>query len=482
MGASRRTRAASIGIALALGAFGPGGIARAQPPAPPAPAPAAAAPPPATAPEAPADDAATGPADEAAPPDVKAETEPETEIEGFVMPAGQTTTPALTLMGYVDFGYANAGGNGTSFPPGDYRLPADYGVDTFAPAVNSRGDVASIDSGGRFTNGFLPRTVSIAGRPSFLINTVSQDLRYQAPHVPFMAFVRVQALPRWGGDGAGNETVVVVEQAFGRVTPFNGREFFITGGKFDSVFGIEYLENQANYRTGITPSLLARYTTGTTVGLKMFYRQQIAPLWSALSLNIAATNGGTFVEALQPVDASLTGRPVGSARLGYELNLPRLQIKAGASGLRGPRNDQFDREALLTMFGFDLRINIAGLTLSGEYVDVDEEEGAGGKQTGAGEYPVASAFYARGFWAQAAYAITIPRGPLRAIVPYARYEQRRAGFEGFRPITVARVTGGLRLDLWESLILKAELLVNQELAGAPVVDNNVLTTSAVYSW
>jgi hypothetical protein len=475
-GAGRRTLAAGVGIALTLGVVGAGGSARAQPP-PALPEPAAAGPAPDAALEATPDEPVTSAGD-----DAKAETETETETEGFVMPAGQTTTPALTLMGYVDFGFANAGGNGTSFPAGDYRLPADYGVDTFAPAVNSRGDVASIDSGGRFTNGFLPRTVSIAGRPSFLLNTVSQDLRYLPPHVPFMAFARIQAMPRWGGDGAGNETVLLVEQAFGRVTPFNGREFFITGGKFDSVFGIEYLENQANYRTGITPSLLARYTTGTTLGLKMFYRQQIGPLWSALSLNAAATNGGTFVEALQPVDASLTGRPVASARFGYELNLPRLQIKAGASGLRGPRNDQFDREALLRMFGFDLRITVVGLSLSGEYVDVDEDEGAGGKQTGAGAYPVASRFYARGFWTQGAYTISISRGPLRAIVPYARYEQRRAGFEGFRPITVARVTGGLRVDLWECLILKAELLVNQELAGAPVVDNNVFTTSAVYSW
>ncbi len=47
---------------------------------------------------------------------------------------------------------------------------------------------------------------------------------------------------------------------------------------------------------------------------------------------------------------------------------------------------------------------------------------------------------------------------------------------------MARITGGLRVDLWESLILKAELLVNQELAGAPQVANNVTTASAVYSW
>src|SRR6185503_3458647 len=123
------------------------------------------------------------------------------------------------------------------------------------------------------------------------------------------------------------------------------------------------------------------------------YRQQLARLWSALSLNIAATNGSNFVEALQPPDASLTGVPILSGRLGYELNLPRVQVKLGASGLRGPRNDQFDRRAMLTMFGFDARLYVAGLSLSGEYVYVDEEEGAGSKQTGAGGYPIASEFY-----------------------------------------------------------------------------------------
>ena len=419
-----------------------------------------------------------------APAEAKSETddEEETETQGFVLPSGTQIVPPLTMMGYVDFGFADAGGNGTSYPPGDNRIPADYGVDTFATAVNSRGDVASIDSGGRVTNGFLPRSVNIGGRPSFLLNVVNQELRYQAPHVPVMAFVRLQVLPRWGGDGEGNVTPLYVDQAFGRVTLIEGRELFISGGKFDSVFGIEYLDNSSVYRTGITPSLFARYTTGTALGAKAFYRQQIAPLWSALSLNVAATNGSNFVEALQPPDASLTGVPLVSARFGYELNLPRVQIKLGASGLRGPRNDQFDRRALLEMFGFDARLYVAGLSLSGEYIHVDEQEGAGGKQTGVGGYLIASEFYARGFWGQAAYALSLAGATLRAITPYVRYERREAWFEGFRPITVARVTAGLRIDLWGALILKGEFLFNQEMAGAPTVENNVLTTSVVYSW
>ena len=44
------------------------------------------------------------------------------------------------------------------------------------------------------------------------------------------------------------------------------------------------------------------------------------------------------------------------------------------------------------------------------------------------------------------------------------------------------MTAGVRIDLWKSLVLKGEYLINQELEGAPTVDNDVLTTSAVYSW
>ena len=74
---------------------------------------------------------------------------------------------------------------------------------------------------------------------------------------------------------------MLVEQAFGRVQPFSDHELMLFVGKFDSVFGIEYLENQAPLRTGVTPSLLARYTTGTSLGAKLFYRLQLAPLLSA---------------------------------------------------------------------------------------------------------------------------------------------------------------------------------------------------------
>jgi hypothetical protein len=401
------------------------------------------------------------------------------EIDGY---SPGEAGPAWTWGGYLDVGFANAEGNGTSFSPVDARLPADYAVDPFATAVNSRGDVASIDSGGRFTNGFLPRSMGIGGRPSVFINTVSFDLLYAPRTTPISVFSRVQLLPRFSRQ-TGSETRLFLEQAFGKLSPFSTVELSLSVGRFDSVFGIEYLENQANLRTGITPSLVARYTTGTAIGAKAFYRLQIAPLWSALSLNLAATNGGTFVEALQPQEISLTGRPVGSGRVGYELNTPGLQLKLGGSGLYGPRNDQGDQDALQKAFGADARIYVLGLSLAGEYVHVDEDRGPGNdKSTGAGAQTGASAFHVRGFYAWAAYELPLHAGFLHRVTIYGRYDHRHAWFEGFLPVTVQRWTGGLRLDLWETLALKGEYLRNLEGGGAPPVANDVVAGSAVFSF
>jgi hypothetical protein len=404
----------------------------------------------------------------------------ENDTEGYTPPVEGAGAPSpVVLGGYVDVGYANAQGNGTSFPPGDTRLPADYGVDPFATAVNSRGDVASTDSNGLFTNGFLPRSMGIGGRGSFLLNAGVFDLKYTAPGAPLMVFTRLAVLPRF--TEAGDVTRVLLEQAFGRIVPLDSVELAVSVGKFDSVFGIEYLDNQSNIRTGVTPSLIARYTTGQSVGAKVFYRLQLAPLWSAISLNAAATNSGTFVEALQTPDISLTGTPVGSARLGYELNLPTFQLKLGASGMYGPRNDQDDWGAIQRALGLDLRVAVAGVYLNAEAIDVREDAG-GPKTNSGGAFLLASAFRARGFYAQLAWALALDLGPLRKLTPYARYEMRHATFEGFTPLTVDRFTAGLRVDVWDSLIVKAEYLVNRELAGSPEVANNVGTASVVYSW
>ena len=95
---------------------------------------------------------------------------------------------------------------------------------------------------------------------------------------------------------------------------------------------------------------------------------------------------------------------------------------------------------------------------------------------------MASGFHARVYWLQLAYALSFGAGAIERVTPYVRYEWRHAWFQGFMPIVVDRITAGLRIDLWSSLALKGEILVNREEQGAPDVANNVYTSSAVYQW
>jgi hypothetical protein len=447
--------------------------------------------------------AAPPPPDEPAPP-----SEPTAEE---VTPPPPSNMPPLVITGYVDVGFAKAQGNGTSFPssfgPGVPPSFADYYVDPFAPAVNSRGEVASIAAPpGTTIGGFLPRSANIGGKPSFLINTADVDLRYTAPELPIMIFTRLQVLPRLydsipttmpnptpdtsQGFPAGEYTRLLLEQAFGKINPLKNAELAISLGKFDSVFGIEYLDNEANFRVGVTPSLVARYTTGQSTGVKVFYRYQIIPASSAVSLNVAATNSGTFVEALQGPSRSLTGQPIVSGRLGYELNLARMSIKVGASYENGPRNDQeLSTDIPESIYGFDLRVVLPTFVLSGEYVHVAEEDAGEINQAnppklaGTGAYPEITEFYAHGFWIQAAEELPLSIDPFR-ITLYARYDQRHAQFPDAAgsTLTVDRITGGVNVGLGESLQLKAEYLANRELDGAPQVPNNVFTSSAVWTW
>jgi hypothetical protein len=418
-------------------------------------------------------------------------------------PPPPSNTPPLVITGYVDVGFAKAQGDGTSFPASYAAMPpigpADYYVDTFAPAVNSRGEAASTTVPGAMPSvgGFFPRSAGIGGKPSFLVNTADVDLRYTAPEIPVMIFTRLQLIPRlYSPDPiqnipGGEYTRLFMEQAFGRVSPIRSAEFSLSVGRFDSVFGIEYLDNQANFRIGVTPSLIARYTTGESVGVKAFYRYQIIPISSAVSVNASATNSGTFVEALQGPSRSLTGVPILAVRVGYELNLSRISFKLGGSAEHGPRNDQsFGNQAQETLLGFDARLVLPTLVLSGEYVHVSEEDtGAKAvpavdqKLTGIGNFPEIVEFYAHGFWIQAAEELPLPIDPFRLTV-YGRYEQRHAEFPDFAGslITVDRTTIGMNVGVGETLQVKAEYLVNREIEGAPSVANNVFTSSAVWTW
>jgi hypothetical protein len=402
----------------------------------------------------------------------------------------QARQPRVTLGGYVDVGFFVPQGDGTGYiqdlgPRAARHFPV-YGDefawvflgDLLSTAVNTRGEPADLGNPPG-----IDRLDSIASRgaPSFIANEANLTLRATvAPSA--LATASVNFAPRGGLDFRLGDSfdldLAQLEWMLGA-----NRQTSIFVGKTEGVVGFEYRERKSSRRFGITPSLIARYTTGTPVGLKAFYRAQLPAAWSALSLNVAATNGGTFVEALQPAEISLTGEPVVSGRLGYELNLPSLELKLGASGLYGGRNDQGDRDTRQQALGGDARLFVAGVSLAAEYVHVDEDPGpAADKVTGAGLQTLPSGFHARGFYLFASYDLPLTAGPLRKATIYARAEQRHAWFQGHAAITVQRLTAGARVDLWDLLALKLEYLANREAEGAPPVANNVTAASAVFSF
>src|SRR4029079_16076309 len=101
-------------------------------------------------------------------------------------------------------------------------------------------------------------------------------------------------------------------------------------GKFDSVIGIEYRSRKAKQRFGITPSLIARYTTGTPVGIKV--RSRLGPN-DLVTVAGAWTNGSSVIEPFHFYDEtdSNAGKTV-SGRVSIAPPPPVL-LELGVSGL-----------------------------------------------------------------------------------------------------------------------------------------------------
>ena len=78
----------------------------------------------------------------------------------------------------------------------------------------------------------------------------------------------INFVPRTGNDfSLGDAFDVDIAQVEWLPTESQRTSIFV--GKMDPVFGIEYRDRKSDRRFGITPSLIARYTTGTALGIKM---------------------------------------------------------------------------------------------------------------------------------------------------------------------------------------------------------------------
>jgi hypothetical protein len=390
----------------------------------------------------------------------------------------------VTASGYVDFGFFAAQGNGTGViqdlgPPAARYFPAyadRYGWvflgDLLAPAVNSRGEAADL--------GDLPGvdrfdSIHSGGAPGFILNEVNLTLN-AAVGASALATASLDFLPRSGTEFRLGD-VFEVDLAQLEWMPGTRRRTSIFVGKMESVIGIEYRERKASQRFGITPSLLARYTTGTPLGLKI--RSKLGDDdW--LILAAAVTNGSSTIETFHFYDEvdSNAGKTA-SARVAVA---PSRRLEVGVSGQYGAQDHALDSHDPLWFAGVDLQAHLGPLEVKGQWLT-----GRGTGETGR-LYDTPHRPYGlrlnRGAYLEGDLMLTpvigvLARADLRDALVWLGNPDAPGGAERLYITKGWRATAGVRVVPSEHIVVKAEFLHNGEYGGIPLIRDDVFTSSLV---
>ena len=380
--------------------------------------------------------------------------------------------PRLTWGGYIDFGFFAPTGNGAGYvqdvghqtlntaPYTNYKWV--FLGDILAPAVNSRGEAADLgDPPGvdRFDS------IHSRGAPGFVANEI--NLRLKATPAPeAIITVSVNLTPRTGHDFALGDVFDVDLAQLEWLPTASGRTSLFVG-KMDSVLGIEYRDRKSDRRFGVTPSLIARYTTGTALGLKA--RTKLGNEdW--LVLAAAVTNGSNTTEQFHFYDEldSNAGK-TGSARVSVRPPGLPLRLEVGLSGSYGAQDRVTSNRHAMWFFGPDLIAEVGGLALKAQWLK-------GGAPGDAAQDAYELKLHGGGYL-EADLMLSATWGVL------GRVEYRDAfvalGTDRAYVTKSWRATGGVRVVFNTWATLKAEYLHNGEYGSMPGVRNDVFTSSLV---
>ncbi len=247
--------------------------------------------------------------------------------------------PRVILGGYIDLGFFATQGNGSGIirDQGNFYFPqyaGKYGWvflgDLLATPINTRGEPADLGD----ATGAEPRydTIHSGGAPSFIANEINMTMT-SGLTPSAVATASVNFMPRSGSNfSLGDVFDADIAQLEWMPTRTQKTSIFV--GKFDSVLGIEYRDRKSNQRYGITPSLIARYTTGTAVGVKV--RSKFGP--DDLLVVAGAVTNGSFTQEqfhfYDEIDTNL-GKTA-SGRLSLHPPFP-IDMELGVLGVvRGP--------------------------------------------------------------------------------------------------------------------------------------------------
>jgi hypothetical protein len=397
--------------------------------------------------------------------------------------------PIVSVGGYIDAGFFAAGGNGVGlvqdsgpvatryFPEYANRYGWVFVGDILSPAINTRGEVADL---GEFAGIQRFDSVNSDGAPGFIINEVNLVLN-AALSPTALATASVNFIPRSGHEfSIGDFMEVDIAQLEWMPTRDGRTSIFV--GKFDSVIGIEYRERKSPQRFGITPSLIARYTTGTPIGVKV--RSKFLD-GDRVVIAAALTNGSSTTEQFHFYDEidSNAGKTA-SGRLSVR-PLPSLDLEIGLSGEYGAQDHALDSLDPMWFWGLDLLGHIGPVDIKAQYL----RGGADGERADRIYDPNHRPYgldLKHGGYLEVDWMITpligvYGRGEIRDALVWLGNPDNLTGIGADRLyITQSwRATGGARAVINEHIVLKAEYLHNGEYGRVPHIANDVFTSSLV---
>jgi len=382
--------------------------------------------------------------------------------------------PTVQVGGYVDVGYFVPEGDGAGYvedfghfyfrqydpllnPAGGFGWV--FLGDILAPVVNTRGEVADLGPAPGVTR---YDSINSRGAPGFIANEVNLTLRSALTPTALVS-ASINFTPRTGRDFAlGDAFDVDIAQV--EWLPGESQRTSLFVGKSDPVFGIEYRDRKSDRRFGITPSLIARYTTGTALGVKL--RTKLGRNdWLVIAL--ALTNGSNTTEQFHFYDEidSNAGK-TGSGRLAVRLP---FGVELGLSGSYGPQDRATDTEHAMWFFGPDVlarwgRVDVKGQWLKGRSAG-EASQGVYGLDLKGGGYVEVDVMWTPSFG-------MLGRGEYRDAFVWLS-DQRAYLTKSWR------ATFGLRCVLTPRAVVKAEYLHNGEYGGIPQVANDIFTSSLV---
>jgi hypothetical protein len=391
--------------------------------------------------------------------------------------AAQRRESPLSWNGYVDFGFfvpIGNGGAGWIQDQGHVAFPqyADkswvFVGDILATAINTRGEVADL---GDAVDAPRFDSVNSNGAAGFILSEINLRPRYQLSDRAIMR-ASINFIPRTGSDFALGDFVEADTGELEYLLTADGKTSLFVG-KSMPVFGIEYKDRKSDGRFGITPSLIARYTTGSQLGIKI--RSKLLNDWLIVAGSV--TNGSSTTEQFhfyseidQNNGKTLNGRAAINIPVGQVLhNNHRLEI--GLSGEYGAQDRAINNDGKMWFAGVDLQYLGTDFALKGQIMKGKSP----GNDMGVFGLDLRPSGYLELDWQVLAQFGVILRGELRdAIVtlePTRVYVTKEA-----------RLTAGFRVVINPHTFVKAEYLHNIEYGGVPSFKNDIATSSLVLAF